>query len=245
MKNKSLFLLLVLVMLSGMVKAIRFKDSTTALFLRLELKQSGGLFYYGERDSTNSYRGYKEPGPYGLILGCRYSSTFKKVKNNLLSYLFTGDLHFDKQHAEITFDSFRNSTDSQYLHNSRGFISENVEIHQLTFMFQAGLKYNFRGIRPALGYWIGTNIYSRTKGAGPIAEKTSLFKMNQRHSFVTYIQHGLKLDVYVPLTKKMGAIAGVSAAFPTKIPKTKEYFESNGFYWHIGFDYKISKQKFN
>lgn len=178
----------------------------------------------------------------GFIIGLRYSSTIKKIKNNRLSYWTVLDFQYDRFEETFDFDSFPYSDSIVRTGNTArkwGSSDNRTLINQASLTFQFGLKYNFRRIRPALGYYVGYNIFSRTEGVGEIAQQFGIFKENGR--LINKLHHGIKLDVYIHLTPKTGIVAGIAGSFDVRVPRTTYTFNNIGSYLHMGIDYKISK----
>ncbi len=245
MSFKTTFLIIFFSLGFNNAYAIKFKDSTTALFARIEYKAPAGLYLYDKLDNIGGYYGIYFPKPYGIILGCRYSSTFKQIKKNRLSYWSAFDIQYDNYTSGISYDSFPDS-DSMIKRgnfNSKwGYSSEDFQIKQMLFTFQLGIKYNFRKIRPAIGYWFGANLYSKTNADGVFWEQIPIFKNNARNSLINRYQHGIKLDLYIPIVKNLGIVTGLIGQFPIHHPNYKNIeWSSNAGSVHIGIDYKISK----
>lgn len=239
---KLIILFIVVASCAEQSHAIKFKDSTSALFLRASFKSFQGMYVENTGDSIFKTYSDNLKKPLGFSLGLRYSSTFKKIKNNRLSYWAVLDFQYDRFEELFAFDSFPCLGYVNYITDScweRGYRDEKVSIKQGALTFQVGLKYNFRGIRPALGYFMGYNIFSTTDGVGEIAQRFGIFKENGR--IINKLHHGVKFDIYVPIKSKTGIVAGIGFPLYIKVPNTSYKFNNIVPFLHIGIDYKISK----
>jgi len=225
--------------------AFQFKDSTTALFARIEYKHSQGLHYIDHSLHSGFGYSYNKPSAKGFILGLRYSSTIKKIKNNRLSYLFAFNYHYDQSHEIIYYDTFPNQNYAVNIGNGRftqkGYTSENIVVKLSSLVIHSALKYNFSWFRPALGYWAGLNVGGKTLGSGLISKRAGVFKDNSRKSLKNCLNHGITLEAYIPLFKQFGLVTGFAGSVSSCSINENIKFNSLPFFTHIGIDYKLSK----